>query len=294
MLSRSIIKSTNSMAKKSLALTSSKLLVQSQLRSFSISSIKSKEPSFEDLQNPRSLPRQDPGELHADIFNPKDKYTEQVEELHKFGRYIMGCMPKFVQKFSVWKDELIIYVGPSGLIQVATFLKNHTSSQFKSCVDVTAADYPSRTNRFDVVYDLLSVRFNSRIRIKTYASEVSPVPSVVELYQGANWLERETYDLFGIFFEGHPDLRRIMTDYGFEGHPLRKDFPTTGYTEVRYDAEKRRVIYEPLELTQAWRNFTVGSSVWEQVGEGSDETPTDFKLPTPEPEPTPEEDTKKK
>ena len=241
----------------------------------------SAEPTFKDLPNPRDLPRPDVKELHVPIYNPKEKYKEQSEELHKFGTYVMGCMPKFVQQFSVWKDELIMYCAPSGLIPLATFLRDHTSSQFKACMDVTAADYPSRTNRFDVVYDLLSVRFNSRIRIKTYTSEVRPVPSFVPLYPGTNWFERETYDMYGIFFEGHPDLRRIMTDYGFEGHPLRKDFPTTGYTEVRYDTEKRRVVYEPLELTQAWRNFTVGSSVYDQAGEGIDATPADFKLPEP-------------
>lgn len=196
----------------------------------------------------------------------------------------MSALPKFVQKFSVWKDELIFYVGPSALIPVMTFLQNHTASQYKACMDVTAADYPSRTNRFDLVYDLLSTRFNSRVRVKTYASEISPVPSVVPLYQGANWFEREAYDMFGIFFEGHPDLRRIMTDYGFEGYPLRKDFPTTGYTELRYDSEKRRIVYEPLELTQAFRNFSVGSSVWEQVGEGQNQTPESFKLPKPKEE----------
>ncbi|CDK26016.1 unnamed protein product [Kuraishia capsulata CBS 1993] len=259
--------------------------LQSAVRGFSVRAA----ARYEDPLDVRQLPRAETQELNVPIYNPKDKYKVQVEELHKFGRYIMGCLPKYVQKFSVWKDELVIYVGPSAVTPVLTFLKDHTSAQFKSCVDVTAADYPSRTNRFDVVWDLLSVRYNSRIRVKTYASEVSPVPSSVPLYQGANWFERETYDLFGIFFEGHPDLRRIMTDYGFEGHPLRKDFPTTGYTEVRYDAEKRRVVYEPLELTQAWRNFSVGSAVWEQVGPGKDDTPESFKLPVPEPEPEVEE-----
>lgn len=257
--------------------TSSKRLTAASTNSAS----KLSEPTFHDLPNPRDLPRADIKELNVPLYNPKEKYKEQSEELHKFGTYIMGCMPKYVQQFSVWKDELIVYCAPSGLIPLAKFLKNHTSSQFKACMDVTAADYPDRTNRFDVVYDLLSVRFNSRIRIKTYTSEVRPVPSVVPLYPGMNWFERETYDLFGIFFEGHPDLRRIMTDYGFEGHPLRKDFPTTGYTEVRYDTEKRRVVYEPLELTQAWRNFTVGSSVYDQAGPGIDSTPAEFKLPEP-------------
>lgn len=231
--------------------------------------------------------------MQVPLVNPADKYKEQVEELHKFGKYIMGCLPKYIQQFSVWKDELTIYIAPSAVRPVMIFLKNHTPAQFKSTMDVTAADYPSRTNRFDVVYNMLSVRHNSRIRVKTYANETSAVPSIVPIFEGANWFERETYDLFGIFFEGHPDLRRIMTDYGFEGHPLRKDFPTTGYTEVRYDEEKKRVVYEPLELTQAWRNFTVGSSVWEQVGDGKDFTPESFKLPTPEPEPPKEEEQKK-
>lgn len=266
--------------------------LRSSYRFISSSPIAKYAAEEEELIDLKSLPRKQVLEIHVPLVNPADKYKEQVEELHKFGRYIMACMPKYIQQFSVWKDELTIYVAPSALRPTMIFLQNHTASQFKACMDVTAADYPSRTNRFDVVYNLLSVRHNSRIRVKTYANETSAVPSVVPLFEGANWFERETYDLFGIFFEGHPDLRRIMTDYGFEGHPLRKDFPTTGYTEVRYDEEKKRVVYEPLELTQAWRNFTVGSSVWEQVGEGRDDTPESFKLPTPEPEP--EADAEKK
>lgn len=246
----------------------------------------------QELPDLNLLPRKSNMPLHVPRVNPADKYKETLEELHKFGRYVMACMPKFIQQFSVWKDELTLYIAPTAVRPVMVFLKNHTAAQFKLCVDVTAADYPLRTNRFDVVYNLLSVRHNSRIRVKTYASETLLVPSVVPIFQGANWFERETWDMFGVFFEGHPDLRRIMTDYGFEGHPLRKDFPTTGYTEVRYDEEKKRVVYEPLELTQAWRNFTVGSSVWEQVGEGKDFTPETFKLPTPEPEPEPEEQKK--
>lgn len=239
----------------------------------------------EELPDLNKLPRKSAGELHVPLVNPANKYAQISEELHKFGRYVMGCMPKYVQQFSVWKDELTIYVAPSAIRPVMLYLKNHTPAQFKSCMDITGADYPGRTNRFDVVYNMLSVRHNSRIRVKTYASETSEVPSVVPLFQGANWYERETYDMFGVFFTGHPDLRRIMTDYGFEGHPLRKDFPTTGYTEVRYDEEKKRIVYEPLELTQAWRNFAVGSSVWEPVGDGKDFTPESFKFPTPDPEP---------
>lgn len=173
--------------------------------------------------------------------------------------------------------------------------------------DITAVDYPTRDARFEVVYNLLSVRHNSRIRVKTYADEATPVPSVTSLYDGANWYEREVYDLFGVFFVGHPDLRRIMTDYGFDGHPLRKDFPLTGYTEIRYDEEKKRIVVEPLELTQAFRNFEGGTAgkaciprscsirdadstqAWEQVGPGKDRKPEQYKLPTPKPEEKKEE-----
>jgi NADH dehydrogenase (ubiquinone) Fe-S protein 3 len=120
---------------------------------------------------------------------------------------------------------------------------------------MTAVDYPSKENRFELVYMLLSLPFNTRIIVKTFASEVTPVPSAVDLYKGANWMEREVWDMYGVFFTGHPDLRRILTDYGFEGHPLRKDFPLTGYVEVRYDDSKKRVVAEPLELAQAFRVF---------------------------------------
>lgn len=139
--------------------------------------------------------------------------------------------------------------------------------------DITAVDYPTRDQRFEVVYNLLSVRHNSRIRVKTYCDEATPVPSITSLYDGANWYEREVYDLFGVFFVDHPDLRRILTDYGFDGHPLRKDFPLTGYTEIRYDEEKKRIVVEPLELSQAFRNFEGGTAAWEQVGPGHDRKP---------------------
>ncbi|CAK9437960.1 uncharacterized protein LODBEIA_P23380 [Lodderomyces beijingensis] len=290
---RSIIRrrlASSSPAPATLLKTSTQSLACS--RAFSSSSVKCIAQE-EDVVDLGKLPRKEEPWIYAPLINPTEKYKEQIEELHKFGTYIMACMPKFIQQFSVWKDELTLYVAPSAIRPVMSFLKNHTAAQYKSCMDITGADYPSRSNRFDVVYNLLSVRHNSRIRVKTYANETSAVPSVTPIYHGANWYERETYDMFGVFFTGHPDLRRIMTDYGFEGHPLRKDFPTTGYTEVRYDEEKKRVVYEPLELTQAWRNFTVGSSVWEQVGDGKDFTPENFKLPTPEPEPEKEDDKKK-
>lgn len=182
-------------------------------------------------------------------------------------------MPKFVQRVSVYKDELTVEVDPSAVIPVMTFLRDHTAAQFKQMQDVCGVDYPTRKNRFDVIYNMLSVRYNCRLRVKTYASETLPVPSVTPIFAGANWFEREAYDMYGIYFIDHPDLRRILTDYGFEGHPLRKDFPLTGYVEVRYDLEKQRVVVEPLELTQAFRNFEY-SSPWEQVGPGKKEPET--------------------
>jgi NADH/F420H2 dehydrogenase subunit C len=168
---------------------------------------------------------------------------------------------------------LTIYIPPAGVIPVFTFLKYHTAAEYTQISDITAVDYPTKDQRFEVVYNMLSIRHNSRLRIKTYADEATPVPSLCDLYDGANWYEREVYDLFGVFFVGHPDLRRIMTDYGFDGHPLRKDFPMTGYTEIRYDEEKKRIVVEPLEMTQAFRNFRGGSAAWEQVGPGDDLTP---------------------
>jgi NADH dehydrogenase (ubiquinone) Fe-S protein 3 len=178
---------------------------------------------------------------------------------HEFGKFISTSLPKYIQQFSVYKDEVTLYVAPSALIPVMTFLRDHSACQFKQVVEIAGVDYPTRSNRFEIVYCLLSVRYNNRIIIKTYANETQPVPSITPLYNGANWFEREVWDMFGVFFTGHPDLRRILTDYGFEGHPLRKDFPLTGYVEVRYDDEKKRVVAEPLELAQSFRQFEVQS-----------------------------------
>jgi len=175
---------------------------------------------------------------------------------------------------------LTIYVPPAGIIPTFTFLKYHTAAEYTQISDITAVDYPTKDQRFEVVYNMLSIRHNSRLRVKTYADEATPVPSLCDLYDGANWYEREVYDLFGVFFVGHPDLRRIMTDYGFDGHPLRKDFPMTGYTEIRYDEEKKRIVVEPLEMTQAFRNFRGGSSAWEQVGPGDDLKPENVSYPS--------------
>ena len=190
--------------------------------------------------------------------------TASTSQLEEFGKYLLGTLPKFIQQTSLYKDELTLHVAPSAVLPVLTFLRDHTQAQFKQCQDVCGVDYPSRLDRFEVVYQLLSVRYNARVRVKTYTDEVKPVPSSCSVYPGNNWFEREAYDMYGIFFENHPDLRRILTDYGFEGYPLRKDFPLTGYTEVRYDDEKKRIVSEPLELAQAFRYFDY-QSPWDQV-----------------------------
>ena len=158
--------------------------------------------------------------------------------------------------------ELTAYVALEGVLGLMAFLKSDPSTRMTSLVDITAIDHPQRPNRFDVVYHLLSMYTNGRVRIKTEVPETGMVPSLIPVYPAANWFEREVYDLFGILFSGHPDLRRILTDYGFRGHPLRKDFPTTGYTEVRYDEVQKRVVYEPVKLTQEYRQFDF-MSPWE-------------------------------
>ncbi|THF59688.1 NADH-quinone oxidoreductase subunit C [Ollibium composti] len=158
--------------------------------------------------------------------------------------------------------ELTVQVAPADIVKAATFLRDDAKCRFVSIIDVSGADYPYRDQRFDVVYHLLSPTKNLRIRLKVHADEETVVPSVTGVWPGADWFERETYDLYGVLFSGHPDLRRILTDYGFEGHPLRKDFPLTGFVEVRYDDEAKRVIYEPVELKQEFRNFDF-LSPWE-------------------------------
>jgi len=158
--------------------------------------------------------------------------------------------------------ELTIKVDGENIIEVLSFLKSDPQCRFVCFIDICGADYPARENRFDVVYHLLAPHHNQRIRVKVETDEVTPVPSLVDLWPAANWFEREAYDLYGILFSGHPDLRRILTDYGFEGHPLRKDFPMTGYVEVRYDDGQGRVVYEPVKLNQEFRNFDF-LSPWE-------------------------------
>jgi NADH-quinone oxidoreductase subunit C len=158
--------------------------------------------------------------------------------------------------------ELTVHVALDGLLDLMAFLKTDATTRMTSLVDITAVDHPTRPVRFDVVYHLLSMYQNGRIRVKAQVEETGMVPSLIPVYPAANWFEREVYDLFGILFSGHPDLRRILTDYGFRGHPLRKDFPTTGYTEVRYDEVQKRVVYEPVKLVQEYRQFDF-MSPWE-------------------------------
>ena len=161
-------------------------------------------------------------------------------------------------------DELTITVSAANIIETLTKLRDDPGCRFEVLIDICGVDYPQRKNRFDVVYHLLSARLNHRIRIKVETDDVTPVPSAIPVFPGANWYEREAYDMYGILFSGHPDLRRLLTDYGFEGYPLRKDFPLTGYKEVRYDDEAKRVVYEPVKLTQDFRQFDF-ESPWEGV-----------------------------
>ncbi|MYE02633.1 MAG: NADH-quinone oxidoreductase subunit C [Alphaproteobacteria bacterium] len=159
-------------------------------------------------------------------------------------------------------SELVLRVDRNALLEVLAFLRDDANCHFKCLVDLCGVDYPERPERFEVVYNLLSHLHNLRIRIKTSTDENTPVPSVSGLFKSAAWFEREAWDLFGIFFTDHPDLRRLLTDYGFEGYPMRKDFPLTGYVEVRYDDEQKRVVYEPVSLTQELRSFDY-LSPWE-------------------------------
>jgi NADH-quinone oxidoreductase subunit C len=161
-------------------------------------------------------------------------------------------------------DELTIVVARDTIVSVLTKLRDDPSLQFEILIDIAGVDYPARANRFDVVYHLLSPRKNLRLRVKLEANDTEPVPSAIPAYPAANWYEREAYDMYGILFSGHPDLRRLLTDYGFQGFPLRKDFPLTGYVETRYDDEKKRVVYEPVKLAQEFRSFDF-ESPWEGV-----------------------------
>ncbi|SMC72772.1 NADH-quinone oxidoreductase subunit C [Primorskyibacter flagellatus] len=182
--------------------------------------------------------------------------------LQELGTHIEIKRPDCVLSWDVSFDELTVDVARANIVGFVEFLKADRTCQFSTLVDITAVDYPERAQRFDVVYHFLSMYQNHRIRLRVAVRDDEMVPSITDVHASANWFEREVFDMFGILFSGHPDLRRILTDYGFRGYPLRKDFPTTGYTEVRYDESKKRVVYEPVSLVQEYRQFDF-MSPWE-------------------------------
>jgi NADH-quinone oxidoreductase subunit C len=184
------------------------------------------------------------------------------EILKELGEYVELKLGAGVRAVDVRYGELTVSVEREQIAKVLRFLRDDGRCRFEVLIDICGVDYPERAERFDVVYHLLSPRLNQRIRVKLATDDATPVASAVEIFAAANWFEREAYDMYGILFSGHPDLRRLLTDYGFQGFPLRKDFPLTGYVEVRYDDAKKRVVYEPVKLTQEFRSFDF-ESPWE-------------------------------
>jgi NADH-quinone oxidoreductase subunit C len=185
-----------------------------------------------------------------------------TEPLKDLADHLAAAFPDDVTKTEIAHGELMATVARAAVPRVLTFLRDDARCRFDMLVDICGVDYPDRAERFDVVYNLLSLKHNQRIRLKVMTDEESPVPSATAIYSAAGWFEREAWDLFGIYFADHPDLRRLLTDYGFEGHPLRKDFPLTGYVELRYDEAQKRVVYEPVRLKQEFRSFDF-LSPWE-------------------------------
>jgi NADH-quinone oxidoreductase subunit C len=182
--------------------------------------------------------------------------------LDALGQMIVATLPGAAIGHSVSFGQLSVTVEAAKIVDVARFIRDDQRCRFVNITDVTAVDYPGREKRFDVVYHFLSPTMNTRIRLRVEASETTQVPSLIDVFPGADWFERETYDLYGVIFTGHPDMRRLLTDYGFDGHPLRKDFPLTGFVEVRYDDAQKRVVYEPVRLNQEFRKFDF-MSPWE-------------------------------
>jgi NADH-quinone oxidoreductase subunit C len=184
--------------------------------------------------------------------------------LRDLGEYIEAALSEAVVTFDTDLEELTLRVKREAIVRVLTFLRDDVNCHFKQLMDVCGADYPGREERFDVVYNLLSLTHNRRVRVKVKTSPDQPIPTVTGVFNSADWWERETWDMFGIYFLDHPDLRRILSDYGFEGHALRKDFPLTGYVEVRYDDDQKRIVYEPVKLQQEFRSFDF-LSPWEGI-----------------------------
>ncbi len=183
-------------------------------------------------------------------------------KLDALGLTIVEALPGAALEHRVSFNQLDVVVKVEKIVEIVRFLRDDPRFRFVNIVDVTAVDYPGRELRFDVVYHLLSPPLNERVRLRAYAGEATQVPSIIDVFPGADWFERETYDLYGVMFVGHPDMRRLLTDYGFDGHPLRKDFPLTGFVEVRYDDQEKRVVYEPVRLNQEFRKFDF-LSPWE-------------------------------
>jgi NADH-quinone oxidoreductase subunit C len=206
-----------------------------------------------------------------------------TQALTEFGSTVATALDRNCLKVEVIRDELILWVPRTAIVPVLTYLRDDPRCLFKVLVDLCGVDYPERAERFEVVYNLLSLKHNRRIRVKVTTDEETPVPSVVGVHSTAGWFEREAWDMYGIFFADNPDLRRILTDYGFEGHPLRKDFPLTGFVEVRYDEDQKRVVYEPVKLKQEFRSFDF-LSPWEGM---SHLLPGDEKFKDAPPEATP-------
>jgi NADH-quinone oxidoreductase subunit C len=190
------------------------------------------------------------------------KMVQPSADLIELADYVRDVMAAHITRATLAHGELTLETTRDQILTLLRKLRDDVQTQFISFIDLCGADYPGRDERFDVVYHLLSPKRNLRVRIKLTTDEETPVPSATGVFPGANWFEREAWDLYGIFFSGHPDLRRLLTDYGFEGHPLRKDFPLTGFVEVRYDDEVKRVAYEPVNLKQEFRNFDF-LSPWE-------------------------------
>jgi len=185
-----------------------------------------------------------------------------TQALKDLGDHISSALSGDALGSEITHGQLTVQVKREAIIRCLTFLRDDPKCWFKVMIDLCGVDYPDRPERFDVVYHLLSLKLNQRVRVKVTTDEDTPVPSIAGLYSAAGWFEREAWDLFGIYFAGHPDLRRLLTDYGFEGHPLRKDFPLTGFVEVRYDDQEKRVLYEPVRLNQEFRKFDF-LSPWE-------------------------------
>ncbi len=185
-----------------------------------------------------------------------------IELLRAIGDQVAAAFPQDVTGTTIGHGELMVTVKRDAVVRLLAYLRDDPACLFQMLLDVCGVDHPERAERFDVVYNLLSLKHNLRVRVKATTDEENPVPSVTALFSTAGWFERETWDLYGIYFSDHPDLRRILTDYGFEGHPLRKDFPLTGYVELRYDEAQKRVVYEPVKLKQEFRSFDF-LSPWE-------------------------------